>query len=101
MGVSLSKGQSVSLVKQNGGNEAASIKMSGTYFRQAGGAPVNLGADDNTAKLSAGWVGPPPLVTAALVINGNAVEVQVSPPPLVAVTLDWRLVRTQTVGAEP
>jgi hypothetical protein len=51
---------------------------------------VRVGTDDNNAKLSSGVSG----VTAALVINGNAVEVQVSPGS--GITLDWGLARIHT-----
>jgi hypothetical protein len=78
------------IVKKNGSADAGSIKMSGTFYRNGSGAPVRVGTDDNNAKLSSGVSG----VTAALVINGNAVEVQVSPGS--GITLDWGLARIHT-----
>lgn len=80
------------LVKQNGTTEAGSIKLSGTFYRNSSSAPVRVGTDDNTSKLSSGLSG----VTAALVINGNAIEIQVSPGS--TLTLDWRWTRVHTEG---
>ena len=82
------------LVKLNGGADGGSVRLSGTYFRQAGGAPTHVAPDDNVTKLSPGLAG----VVAALNINAvtNAVEIIVTPGA--ALTLDWRVVRTQTEG---
>lgn len=79
------------VVKQNGSAEGGSIRLSGTFYRNSSGAPVRVGTDDNTAKLSGGLSS-----TAALVINGNAVELQCSPGS--AITLDWRWTRVHTEG---
>lgn len=78
-------------LKKHSAADAGSIKLSGTFYRNGAGAPVNVPTDDNVAKLSGGLAG----TTAALIISGNAVQVQVSPGA--AVTIDWGVTRLQTV----
>lgn len=79
-------------LKQNGTAEGGTIKLSGSFYRDAGGDCVRIGTDDNNAKLSSGVAG----VTAALVIAHAAIELRVTPGS--TITLDWGWTRIHTEG---
>jgi hypothetical protein len=77
--------------KRNGAADAASIRLSGTFFRDAGGDCVRVGSDDKTIKQTGGIS-----VDADLNINGARAEVRVSPGA--AIILDWGIVLRQQEG---
>jgi hypothetical protein len=79
--------------KKNGNfNEAVSAKLSGTFYRNAGGAPTNIPTTDNVVK-GAGAVGGSIFNLAA---SGNTIQVRCTPGA--NVTVDWGLVVSVTEG---
>lgn len=82
------------LVKKNGAAAGGSIKIEADYYRDAAGAPTIIGSPSITYNLTGSTLDG---TTADLNVNGNKVEVRVSPES--ADTLDWRIVRTQTEGS--
>lgn len=77
-------------VKRPGTADGGTITLVGTFIRNGGGAPVRIGTDDTpTPKFTAALAG----TTGNLNINGNYIDVRVSPGA--ALTLDYGVIRVQ------
>lgn len=73
-------------------NEAVSAKLSGAFYRNAGGAPSNIPPNDNTVKGTASLAGS----TFSLFVSGNTIQVRCTPGA--SVPIDWGLNVTVTEG---
>lgn len=81
-------------VKKNAVAAGGTIELQGDFYRDAGGNATRIGTDIGpTYNLTGSTLDG---TTAALVINGTKVEVQVSPES--ADTLDWGIFRTHITG---
>lgn len=81
--------------KKVGAAEGITIELKGTFVRDASGTPQRIDTDDFSAKYLGTSVNG---TTANLNINGNKIELRVSPAS--ADTLTWKIVRTQIEGLE-